>query len=237
MYEYNRVMRLPTRILFAAVLGSASLAAQSPGPAPQTLPPVATSKLVESLTSAGAHKSHLWRDVPPMADRLVNAYIEVPMGVRDKQEFDMRNNALAVDRVIPEHIGGYPVNYGFVPQTVSYDGDPFDVLVLGPSIPAGQMVQGVIVGLMLMEDEKGLDSKVVISRVDVDGKPVHALTAGDQDRIAAYFRKYKTWDPKTWSKVPGWSNAQDGLSHVTTTHAFFLHCREYVGKPCVIAPK
>lgn len=226
-----------TRTLVAAVLASSSLAAQSPGPAPQTLPPVATTKLVESLTSAGAHQSHLWRDVPPMVGQLVNAYIEVPMGVRDKKEFHMRNNALAVDRVIPEHIGGYPVNYGFVPQTVSYDGDPFDVLVLGPSIPAGRMVQGVIVGLMLMADEKGLDSKVVVSLVGADGKPTHTLTTADQDRIADYFRKYKTWDPKTWSKVPGWSSAQDGLSHVTTTHSFFLHCREYVGKPCVIARK
>ena len=44
---------------------------------------------------------------------------------------------------IPEKIGGYPVNYGIVPQTISYDGDPFDVLVLGPAIPTGQLVKGV----------------------------------------------------------------------------------------------
>jgi len=224
--------------LLVAVLASCSLTAQSPGPAPQVLPPVATTKLVESLKAADVLKTnHLWRDIPPMADGLVNAYIEVPMGERNKQEFDMRRNTLALDRVIPQHIGGYPVNYGFVPQTVSYDGDPFDVLVLGPSIPAGRMVQGLIVGLMLMEDEKGIDSKVVVSRVGADGKPTHALNTADQDRITEYFRKYKTWDPKTWSKVPGWSNAQDGLSHVTTTHAFFLSCREYAGKPCVIAQK
>ena len=44
----------------------------------------------------------------------------------------MSTNERAIDRIIPKAIGGYPVNYGFVPQTVSYDGDPFDVLVLGP---------------------------------------------------------------------------------------------------------
>ena len=48
----------------------------------------------------------------------------------------------------------------FVPHTVSYDGDPFDGLVLGPPLEGGRMVRGVIVGLMLMEDEKDLDSKV-----------------------------------------------------------------------------
>jgi inorganic pyrophosphatase len=68
-----------------------------------------------------------------------------------------RANARVIDRMIPEDIGGYPVNYGFVPQTVSYDGDPFDVL--GPPLPDGRLLRGVIAGVMFMEDEKGLDSK------------------------------------------------------------------------------
>ena len=49
----------------------------------------------------------------------------------------MGANRRAMDRTIPAEVGGYPVNYGFVPQTVSYDGDPFDVLVLGPPIEGG----------------------------------------------------------------------------------------------------
>ena len=68
------------------------------------------------------------------------------------------------------------MNYGFVPQTVSYDGDPFDILVLGPPIAGGSLVRGVIVGLMLMEDEKGLDSKVVVSVAEPDGTPKYPLT-------------------------------------------------------------
>jgi inorganic pyrophosphatase len=225
------------RFALIVVLASCSLAAQAPGPAPLTLPAVAAAKLDESLKAASAHEDHFWRDAPPLVDGLVNAYIEVPMGMRDKKEFDMSRNALAVDRVIPESIGGYPVNYGFVPQTVSYDGDPFDVLVLGPAIEAGEVVRGVIVGLMLMEDEKGIDSKVVISRVDDDGKPRHELTAADQARIGEYFNKYKAddGDDKTWSKVPGWSTAQDGYSHVTTTHTFFQLCRNRDGAACDLA--
>ena len=101
----------------------------------------------------------------------MNAYIEIARGDRQKWELDMRANERAIDRVIPESVGGYPVNYGFVPQTVSYDGDPFDVLVLGPPITGGETVRGIIVGLMYMEDEKGLDSKVVLSR----GRPTGGL--------------------------------------------------------------
>ena len=94
--------------------------------------------------------------------------------------------------MIPDEIGGYPVNYGFVPQTVSYDGDPFDALVLGPPLPDGQFVRGVIVGVMFMEDEKGLDSKVVLSRIDADGRPLHAAhRRRSSDEIGDYFKRYK----------------------------------------------
>jgi inorganic pyrophosphatase len=224
------------RMLLALVLLSVSVAAQSPAPA--TLPAAATAKLAESLKAAGILKTnHLWRDVPPLVNGLVHAYIEIPAGERNKQEFDMRRNALGLDRIIPESIGGYPVNYGFVPQTISYDGDPSDVLVLGPPRRAGEIVTGRIVGLMLMEDEKGLDSKVVITPAGIEGTSTHTLTAADMERIAAFFRIYKKDQPAAWSKVPGWGTAADGLSHVTTTHQFFLVCRELAGKPCVIARK
>jgi inorganic pyrophosphatase len=218
-------------VLLLVLLAPSVVAAQTPGRPPVALPAVAAAKLDESLKAASAREDHFWRDTPPIVDGLVNAYIEVPMGSRDKKEFDMGRNALTTDRVIPEGIGGYPVNYGFVPQTVSYDGDPFDVLVLGPALKAGDIVRGTIVGLMLMEDEKGLDSKVVISRLDDDGKPRHELTTADQARIAEYFNKYKAddGDDKTWAKVPGWSSAQDSLAYVTTTHVFFQLCRNRNG--------
>jgi len=227
-------MSRAAKALTTVVLASVSLAAQPSASAPLTLPEPAAVKLVESLKAAASHATHAWRDVPPVAGELVNGYVEIPMGERNKHEFDMLRNALSLDRVIPEHIGGYPVNYGFVPQTVSYDGDPFDVLVLGPPIPGGRTVQGVVVGLMQMEDEKGLDSKVVISPAGEDGKPLHQLTEADQERIAIFFRNYKKNDPSTWSKVPGWGSAADAWTYVQTTHAFFRQCRIRPG-PCEIA--
>lgn len=224
------------RTLIAVVLASLSLAAQAPNPVPSVLPAAASTRLLDSLKAAATFRDHVWRDTEPLSGRLVNAYVEIPMGELTKYEFDMATNTRKVDRVMPDGLGGYPVNYGFVPQTISYDGDPFDVLVLGPALPGGELVQGVIVGLMQMEDEKGLDSKVVVSPVDAEGKPKYQLTPADQTRIGDYFNTYKAkdTDPKTWSKVPGWGTAADGLSYVLTTAAFFQQCRVHTDRPCSV---
>jgi inorganic pyrophosphatase len=222
--------------LLAVVLAALTLVAQTPGPAPTVLPATASIRLMESFKAASAFRDHVWRDTSSLAGNLINGYIEIPMGELTKYEFDMGTNTRKVDRVMPDSLGGYPVNYGYVPQTVSFDGDPFDVLVLGPALPGGELVKGVIVGLMLMEDEKGLDSKVVISPVDENGKAKYALTPEDQARIGEYFNAYKAKDddPKTWSKVPGWGTAEDGLTYVLTTAAFFQQCRVHTDRPCSV---
>ena len=222
------------RILMFLALVPWSIAAQGVRP-PDVLPASATSALAISLKAAAAHAKHVWRDTAPTnPDGTVNAYVEIAKGDRRKWEFDMGANARAIDRMMPTDIGGYPVNYGFVPQTVSYDGDPFDVLVLGPPLPDGRLVRGVIVGVMFMEDEKGLDSKVVLSRTDASGRPRHALTPLVQREIGDYFKRYKQHQPGAFSKVPGWGTAAEGLAYVTTTHAFFRGCRRYAGTPCAI---
>ncbi len=96
------------------------LIAQEPYAVPRELPAAATTQLARSLAASEAHAKHVWRDTPPLNDDgTVNAYIEIARGDRRKWEFDMGANARAIDRVMPEALGGYPVNYGFVPQTVS----------------------------------------------------------------------------------------------------------------------
>ncbi len=222
------------RNVFLALMLPIAVAAQMAGIPPRTLPATATAQLLQSLEAARQYTSHVWRDTPPRNENgTVNAYVEIPRGELRKWEFDMKANARAIDRVMPAEIGGYPVNYGFVPQTVSYDGDPFDVLVLGPALPGGALVPAVIVGVMFMEDEKGLDSKVVTSPVDGSGRPRYALSAADRKRIGGYFARYKRHEPGKVSKVPGWGSPADGLAHVQTAHAFFRECAKVVER-CVL---
>src|SRR5262245_55310372 len=162
---------LSCRVAVATAILPCALLAQPPQ-APKVLPATASTQLARSLEAAAPHTSHVWRDSPAVnPDGTVSGYIEISRGDRRKFELDMSKNARAIDRVISERIGGYPVNYGFVPQTISYDGDPFDVLVLGPSLPGGELVRGVIVGLMHMEDEKGYDAKVVCPRLGETDAP------------------------------------------------------------------
>ena len=226
-------MRVRTLNLIVVGAFPCLLLAQSPAHSLEILPAAASTQLARSLEAATGHSTHVWRDTRPLNDDgSINAYIEISRGDRRKWELDMRANARAIDRVIPVDVGGYPVNYGFVPQTVSYDGDPFDALVLGPPLPGGGTVRGVIVGLMFMEDEKGLDSKVVLSPIGREGRATHRLTSADQRRIGDYFRRYKEHDLGKFSKVPGWGSVIDGRDHVTTTHAFFRQCRARPGTPC-----
>ena len=222
--------RLRNAIVFALL--PVGLSAQMSNTPPDTLPARATAALAASLDAAKQHQRHLWRDTPPWAGETVNAYVEIPRGGRQKYELDMAANARRLDRVIPEQLGGYPVNYGFVPQTVSYDGDPFDALVLGPAIEGGTTVTGVIVGLMQMEDEKGLDSKVVLAPVDTAGEPRYALTPADRNRIGGFFDVYKRHEPNAFSRVGGWGDANAGRAFVRTTHAFFRECRDRGGRAC-----
>ena len=233
MHE-NVIMSLRHLLVTAALTGGVA-AAQPQNFAPAALPATAAVKLAKSLGAARGHSRHVWRDTRPRnVDGTVNVYVEISRNDRRKWELEMSTNARAIDRVMPESVGGYPVNYGFVPQTVSYDGDPFDALVLGPPIEGGKTVRGLVVGLMYMEDEKGLDSKVVLSMAARAGRPLHELTTDEQQRIAEYFRRYKEHEPGAYSKVSGWGSVAEGIALVARTHAFFLKCRAAVIQPCTI---
>jgi inorganic pyrophosphatase len=224
--------------LSLATLPATMAAGQIPAEPPTVLPAEATAALAASLKASSGLRTHSWRDPPPFnADGTVNAFIEIGRGDRRKWELDMATNRRAVDRTIPVDVGGYPVNYGFVPQTVSYDGDPFDALVLGPALDGGRLVRGAIVGVMHMEDEKGLDSKVVLSRLGPDGRPLHTLTPDVQKEIGEYFERYKRHESGKFSKVPGWGSAETGRRFVETTHAFFQSCGQHADTPCSLGKK
>jgi inorganic pyrophosphatase len=174
-------------------------------------------KLSTYLEAAKAHPQHVWRDTEPLnADGSVNGYIEIPRGESTKWEFDIALNRREVDRTIPPELGGYPINYGFLPRTISYDGDPADVLVLGPPLPGGTLVKGRIVGLMQMMDTGDLDSKVVISPAG----DKHALDPDVRARLEQFFNTYKNHEGKV-TKITGWGGEADALAFLHGPAGFF----------------
>ena len=171
--------------------------------------------------AARSFPQHVWRDTSPTnADGTLNGYIEIPRGESTKWEFRIPMNRREVDRLIPTELGGYPINYGFIPQTISYDGDPADVLVLGPPLEGGALVKGRIVGLMEMTDTGDLDSKVIISPLDANGRQTETLTADDRARMERFFNTYKRHDGKS-TAVTGWGSADRARRFLETTAGFF----------------
>jgi inorganic pyrophosphatase len=108
----------------------------------------------------------------------------------------------------------YPCNYGFVPHTLSEDGDPIDVLVVShyPIVP-GAVINARPIGVLLMEDESGQDEKIIAvpsSKIDISFDKIKSVEELDQiflQRIKHFFEHYKDLEPGKWVKVQGWDNA------------------------------
>ena len=97
----------------------------------------------------------------------INVIVEIPQGGAPvKYEMDKRSGAMFVDRFLHTAMF-YPANYGFIPHTLSEDGDPIDCMVVGPTpVVSGAVVRARPIGALLMEDEKGVDEKILAVPVD-----------------------------------------------------------------------
>jgi inorganic pyrophosphatase len=147
--------------------------------------------------------------------RDVNALIEIPAGgLPVKYEMDKESGALFVDRFIHTAMF-YPGNYGFIPQTLSEDGDPCDVLVISavPVVP-GAVVRCRPVGALIMKDQAGPDEKIVAVPTD-DLHPFYRGVKSYADlpeillqQIAHFFQHYKDLEPAKWTRVGKWGNAK-----------------------------
>lgn len=144
----------------------------------------------------------------------VNVIIEIPMNDDPvKYELDKDSSAIFVDRFMQTTMR-YPCNYGFVPHTLSEDGDPIDVLVVTnyPVVP-GSVIKSRPIGVLLMEDESGKDEKIIAvptTKLDVsfeNVKSVNDLNPIILDRIKHFFEHYKDLDKGKWVKVEGWADA------------------------------
>jgi inorganic pyrophosphatase len=150
-----------------------------------------------------------------------NVIIEIPMqGDPVKYEVDKERGAIFVDRFMGTAMQ-YPTNYGYVPHTLADDGDPVDVLVMTPvALIPGVVVRCRPLGVLLMEDEAGLDAKVLAVPVEkVCGlyghlKTYKDLSAWRLDMIAHFFEHYKDLDKGKWVKINGWGDIDQAKKEI-----------------------
>ena len=146
----------------------------------------------------------------------VNVIIEVPIGGEPiKYEMDKASGALFVDRFLYTSMR-YPGNYGFVPHTLSLDGDPIDVVVCNTrAIAPGAVMSCRVVGVLMMEDEAGGDEKLLavpsnkLTRRYENVKDIDDLPQITRDQIRHFFEHYKDLEPGKWVKVVRWGNAAE----------------------------
>ena len=172
------------------------------------------------------------RDVP----NEVNVIIEIPAHSDPvKYEVDKDTGAMFVDRFMNTAMY-YPCNYGYIPHSLSDDGDPADVLVVTPHpLISGSVIRCRPVGMLQMTDESGIDAKILAVPADklsvsyrniinVQDLPPLLL-----DQIAHFFQHYKDLEPNKWVKVEGWVGVEEAKGEIITAVKRYQEAPE---KPC-----
>lgn len=160
------------------------------------------------------------KDVPES----VNVIIEIPAQSSPvKYEVDKSSGALLVDRFMSAPMF-YPANYGFVPHTLSDDGDPVDVLVVTPvPLVHGCVIPARPVGMLKMSDEAGEDAKIVAVPAGKLSPEYKDITSYQQlpplliEQIQHFFEHYKELEPNKWVKVEGWADADEAKEEILSS--------------------
>ena len=146
----------------------------------------------------------------------INVIVEVAIGGEPiKYEMDKEAGTLVVDRFLYTPMR-YPGNYGFVPHTLSDDGDPIDVLIANtrPIIP-GAVINVRPVGVLKMEDDGGVDEKIIaVPSTKLTRRYEKVINYSDLpqitlDQIKHFFEHYKDLEPGKWVKIAGWGDAAE----------------------------
>lgn len=151
----------------------------------------------------------------------VNVVIEIPLrGEPVKYEIDKESGAMFVDRFLHTAMF-YPCNYGFIPHTLSGDGDPVDVCVVGRhSVIPGAVLRSRPIGVLYMEDEGGEDEKLLAVPVDKlhpfysNVKSYKDLPEITTEQIAHFFQHYKDLEKGKWVKILRWGDEQEAAKKI-----------------------
>ena len=152
----------------------------------------------------------------------INVIVEVPMGGQPiKYELDKDAGTLVVDRFLYTPMS-YPGNYGFVPHTLSEDGDASDVLIINTrELVPGCVITGRPVGVLIMEDHAGQDEKIIaVPSHALTKRYDHILTIADLPEITVqqvehFFEHYKDLEPGKWVKIGDWHGVDDAKRLIT----------------------
>jgi len=156
-------------------------------------------------------------DIPNIFDVI----IEIPaFSDPVKYEVDKHSGALIVDRFMGTAMQ-YPTNYGYIPKSLSNDGDPVDVLVIAPAaLISGSMVRCRPIGMLKMIDEAGDDPKLLAVPVKEltpyynKVESYEDITAERLDKIQHFFQHYKDLEPDKWVKVEGWAGVESAKQEI-----------------------
>ncbi len=153
------------------------------------------------------------------AQGLVNVFVEIPKDSNIKYELDKDSGVIMVDRFLYTAMS-YPFNYGFIPNTLADDGDPIDVLVMSefPVFP-GTVIPSQIIGMLEMEDEAGIDTKLLAvptKKIDPDYGVFTLETVPDsmKNKMKHFFENYKTLEPGKWVKIKDWKGKEEAITAV-----------------------
>lgn len=137
----------------------------------------------------------------------ITVVVEIPQGGTTKFEIDKDSGVMFVDRFLPVSMA-YPVSYGFIPGTHAEDGDAVDVLLLSSQpVPVGCAIKARVIGMLEMEDEAGIDTKIIavpMPKVDYFYKNVSAVSDLNENvkaQIKHFFDHYKDLEPGKWVKT------------------------------------
>ena len=155
-----------------------------------------------------------------------NVMIEIPMNADPiKYEVDKETGAVFVDRFMSTAMH-YPCNYGYIPNTLSDDGDPADVLVLSPvPLITGVVVRCRPIGMLKMDDEAGGDAKILAVPIDKLSELYRAIHSPadlpeiSTRQIAHFFEHYKDLEPGKWVRVSTWVGADEAKAEIMASVA------------------
>jgi inorganic pyrophosphatase len=158
------------------------------------------------------------------ADDVVEVFVEIPKGSRNKYEWNHRTRRFTLDRMLFSAVH-YPGDYGFVPDTFAEDGDPLDALVIlgEPTFP-GCSITGRVVGIFRMSDDKGRDAKI-ITVPDSDPRWAHVRDLGDVPQhllaeIGHFFSIYKDLEGKA-VRVDGFGTREEAIEEIAKDRRVF----------------